>query len=92
MSGGKRENKGVLITVAGLEMSDKTFESSLSSLAVLVAVWIIAGITLAFTGIRPANMDASLLIFLNILTGLIVLIVGGGTLLYFWGKDYMSRE
>jgi hypothetical protein len=57
-----------------------------------VAVWIIAGITLAFTGIRPANMDASLLIFLNILTGLIVLIVGGGTLLYFWGKDYMSRE
>ncbi|MHB8086137.1 MAG: hypothetical protein ACYDHZ_09945 [Dehalococcoidia bacterium] len=73
-------------------MSDKTFELSLSSLAVLVAAWIIAGITLASTGIRLANMDASLLIFLNILSGLIVLIVGGGILLYFWGKDYMSRE
>jgi hypothetical protein len=92
MSGGKQKNKGVLITAEGLEMSDKTFELSLSSLAVLVAAWIIAGITLASTGIRLANMDASLLIFLNILSGLIVLIVGGGILLYFWGKDYMSRE
>jgi len=73
-------------------MSDKTFELSLSSLAVLVAAWIVAGIILASTGIRPANMDAALLIFLDILTGLIVLIVGGGILLYFWGKDYMSRE
>ncbi len=73
-------------------MSDKTFEMSLSSLAVLVAVWIMAGITLASIGIHPAHMDASLLIFLNLLTGLIVLIVGGGILLYFWGKDYMSRE
>ena len=73
-------------------MSDKTFELSLSSLAILVAAWIIAGIILASTGILPANMDVPLLIFLNILLGLIVLIVGGGLLLYFWGKDYMSRE
>ena len=27
----------------------------------------------------------------SIVTGLIVLIVGGGALLYFWGKSYMSH-
>ena len=38
--------------------------------------------------IRPALSDRK---GWAIFIGLIVLIFGGGTLLYFWGKDYMSR-
>ncbi len=72
-------------------MSDRTFELSLSSLAVLALLLIAAGIVLAATGLRLANTNMPLLIFLTILTGLVVLLLGGGALLYYWGKNYMSR-
>jgi hypothetical protein len=72
-------------------MSDRIFEVSLTSLAVLIFAWIIAGIGLAVMGVRWINADMPLLIFLTILAGLAVLILAGGILLHFWGKGYMSR-
>jgi drug/metabolite transporter (DMT)-like permease len=72
-------------------MSDRVFEVSLTSLAALVLAWIMAGIGLAVAGTRWVNADMPLLVFLTVLVGLAVLISGGGILLYFWGKSYMSR-
>jgi putative exporter of polyketide antibiotics len=72
-------------------MSDKIFEAGVVALFWLVAAWIIAGISLAVAGIRWANLELPPLIFLTVIIGLVVLILGGGALLYFWGKNYMSR-
>ena len=72
-------------------MSDRVFEASLTSLAALVLAWIIAGIGLAVAGMRWVNVDMPMLVFLTVLAGLTVLISGGGILLHFWGKSYMSR-
>jgi len=66
-------------------MSDKVFEVSLTTLAFLVLAWIVASIVLAVLAIPFIAVGWSVFI------GLVVLIFGGGTLLYFWGKDYMSR-
>jgi hypothetical protein len=72
-------------------MSDRIFEASMVTLFWLVAAWIIAGISLSIAGIRWANLELPMLIFLTIIIGLVVLILAGGALLYFWGKNYMSR-
>ena len=72
-------------------MSDRIFEVSLISLAALVLAWIIASISLAVAGMCWVNLDTPVLIFLTVFMGLAVLISGGGILLYFWGKSYMSR-
>ncbi len=61
-------------------MSDKTFEWSLTSLTILAILWMVLGSIFLVPGIGWV-----------ITTGLFVWIVGGGALLYFWGKDYMSR-
>ncbi len=61
-------------------MSDTAFERSLIALTCLVVAWIIAGIVLKLLGIVWV-----------ILIGLVVEIFGGGALLYYWGKNYMSR-
>ena len=62
-------------------MSDKTFEWSLTSLSVLAVLWMVLGSILGVMGIAGV-----------IIIGLVVWIVGGGALLYFWGKNYMARE
>jgi len=72
-------------------MSDRIFEASVVTLFWLVAAWIIGGISLAVAGIHWANLELPLLISLTVITGLVVLLLGGGALLYFWGKNYMSR-
>jgi hypothetical protein len=72
-------------------MSDRVFAVSLTSLAGLVLAWIMAGIGLAVAGLRWVNVDMPLLVFLSIIVGLAVLISGGGLLLFFWGKSFMSR-
>jgi putative exporter of polyketide antibiotics len=72
-------------------MSDRIFEASVVTLFWLVAAWVIAGISMAIAGLRWANLDLAPLIFLTLIIGLVVLISGGGALLYFWGKNYMSR-
>ncbi|OGO61575.1 MAG: hypothetical protein A2Z36_03855 [Chloroflexi bacterium RBG_19FT_COMBO_48_23] len=61
-------------------MSDKTFELSLITLSLIALLWIVLG-----------GIFGILSITWVIITGLAVWIIGGGTLLYFWGKNYMSR-
>ena len=61
-------------------MSDKTFEWSLTALSLTALLWIVLG-----------GIFGILSITWVIITGLIVWIIGGGTLLHFWGKSYMSR-
>ncbi|MCX5996878.1 MAG: hypothetical protein NTV42_04500 [Chloroflexi bacterium] len=73
-------------------MSDSVFEAGIVIIFWMVIAWIIAGIAMAIAGIRWANLELPLMIFLTVIIGLVVLILGGGTLLYFWGKNYMSRE
>lgn len=66
-------------------MNDKTFEWSLTALFVLCMLWIVLGIVLKVLGYQWLGIGWSIII------GLIVLIAGGGALLHFWGKNYMSR-
>ena len=61
-------------------MSDKTFEWSLTALSLIALLWMVLGSIFWILSIPWV-----------IITGLIVWIIGGGTLLYFWGKSYMSR-
>ena len=72
-------------------MSDKAFEVSLTALTALVLVWIIAGTVLGTLGFPWMPSDLPTLIVITILIGLIILIVGFGILLHYWGKNYMSR-
>ena len=61
-------------------MSDKTFELSLIALSLVALLWMVLGGIFGLLGITWV-----------IISGLLVWIIGGGTLLYFWGKNYMSR-
>ena len=72
-------------------MSDRIFEAGVVTLFWLVTAWIIGGISMAVADIRWANLDLPLLISLTVMIGLVALLLGGGALLYFWGKNYMSR-
>jgi len=63
-------------------MSDKTFEWSLTSLSILAVLWMVLGSIFLSWAIGIGSI---------IIIGLIVWIVGGGALLHYWGKDYMSR-
>jgi hypothetical protein len=72
-------------------MSDRIFEASVVTLFWLVVAGIIVGIAMAVAGMRWANLELPMLIFLTVIIGLVVLILAGGALLYFWGKNYMSR-
>jgi hypothetical protein len=49
-------------------------------LSVAVLVWIISGIIFRLLGIPWV-----------IITGLVIWLAGNGTLLYYWGRNYMSR-
>jgi hypothetical protein len=61
-------------------MSEKVFERSLIALSVAALLWMLLGGISGILGIAWV-----------ILIGLVVWIAGGGALLYFWGKNYMSR-
>jgi hypothetical protein len=60
-------------------MSDKQFQWSLTTLSILVILWIVVGSIFVLGAAW------------TIIIGLIVWIVGGGTLLHYWGKTYMSQ-
>jgi len=62
-------------------MSDKTFERSLTALSILAILWMVLGSVFGVLSIAGV-----------IIIGLVVWIVGGGALLWKWGKDYMARE
>jgi hypothetical protein len=61
-------------------MTDKVFEWSLTALSIVALLWILLG---GISGILGTA--------LVIIIGLVFWIAGGGALLYFWGKNYMSR-
>jgi hypothetical protein len=61
-------------------MTDKVFEWSLTSLSIVALLWMLLG---GISGILGTT--------LVIIIGLVFWIAGGGALLYFWGKNYMSR-
>ena len=61
-------------------MADKVFEWSLTALSIVALLWMLLG------GISSILGTA-----LVIIIGLVFWIAGGGALLYFWGKNYMSR-
>jgi hypothetical protein len=60
-------------------MSDKKFELSFIALSILVVLWMIMASIFIFSAVWA------------IIIGLMVWIIGGGALLYYWGKGYMSR-
>ena len=62
-------------------MSDKIFERSLTALSILAILWMVLGSVFEVLSIAGV-----------IIIGLVVWIVGGGALLWKWGKDYMARE
>lgn len=61
-------------------MSDKTFEWSLTALSILAILWMVLGSIFGVMGTAWV-----------IIIGLVLWIVGGGALLHYWGKNYMSR-
>lgn len=61
-------------------MSEKVFDRSLTALSIVALLWMLLG-----------GIFGILSIAWVIIIGLVVWIVGGGALLYFWGKNYMSR-
>ena len=60
-------------------MSDKNFKWSLTTLSILAILWVVLGSIFILSAIWA------------IIIGLIVWIAGGGALLHYWGKNYMSR-
>jgi hypothetical protein len=60
-------------------MSDKKFELSFIALSILAIAWMVVASIFIFSAIWA------------IIIGLLVWIIGGGALLYYWGKGYMSR-
>jgi 5-bromo-4-chloroindolyl phosphate hydrolysis protein len=61
-------------------MSEKVLERSLIALSVASLLWMLLAGIFGILGIAWV-----------IIIGLVVWIAGGGALLYFWGKNYMSR-
>lgn len=61
-------------------MSDRAFQYGATALTAGALAWIVLGIVLHILGTLWV-----------IITGLVVWLAGNGALLYYWGKDYMSR-
>jgi hypothetical protein len=72
-------------------VSDNTFKFSLTMSFWLVLVLVTAGITLGAMGMPWLDAGLPALVLLTLLTGTIVLIVGGAALIYIWGKRYMTK-
>jgi hypothetical protein len=61
-------------------VSDKLFEWGLTALSIIAIFWMLLGSIFNILGVTWV-----------IIIGLLVWVVGGGALLYAWGKNYMSR-
>jgi len=61
-------------------MNDRVFEWSLTALSIIALLWMVLGSIFGILNIASV-----------IIIGLVLWIVGGGALLYLWGKNYMSR-
>lgn len=60
-------------------MSDKIFELSLTALSIIAVLWMVLGSIFVLGAVGA------------IIIGLVVWALGGGALLYCWGKNYMNR-
>ncbi len=63
-----------------IKMNDKLFQWSLTILTTIALLWMVLGSVLGILGVTWV-----------IIIGLIAWVIGGGALLYLWGKNYMSR-
>jgi len=61
-------------------VSDRAFQWGVIGLTMAALVWMVLGIVM--------HILSSLLV---IAIGLVFWLAGSGALLYYWGKDYMSR-
>jgi len=61
-------------------MNDKLFQWSLTILTTIALLWMVLGSVFGILGVSWV-----------IIIGLIAWVIGGGALLHFWGKNYMSR-
>jgi 5-bromo-4-chloroindolyl phosphate hydrolysis protein len=61
-------------------MRDGVFEWSLTALSIIAILWVLLG-----------SIFEVLAVPWVIIIGLVLWVVSGGALLYFWGKNYMSR-
>jgi len=61
-------------------MSDQVFERSMTAVSVMAILWMLLGSIAGILGVAWV-----------IIIGVVVWVTGGGALLYFWGKNYMSR-
>ena len=66
--------------MAANEMNDIVFKWSLTILSAIAVIWMVLGSVFDVLGIAWV-----------IMSGLLAWVIGGGALLYFWGKNYMSR-
>ncbi len=65
-------------------MSDSAFERAITALTIVSALLVVAGIALMILrGASPVPL---------IILAVVLEIVGGFLLLYFWGKAYMARR
>jgi hypothetical protein len=61
-------------------MGDKLFEWSLTALSIIAILWMLLGSIFGILGVAWV-----------IIIGMLTWLIGGGALLYTWGKNYMSR-
>jgi hypothetical protein len=61
-------------------VSDKVFEWSLTTLSIIAILWMLLGSIFGIPGVAWV-----------VIIGLLVWLIGGGALIYAWGKNYMSR-
>jgi hypothetical protein len=61
-------------------MNDTLFRRGLVALTVAVVLFLISSLIFGWLGV-----------FWTLLTSVLLEVVGGGALVYFWGKSYMSR-
>ncbi|HEX7365427.1 MAG TPA: hypothetical protein VF366_09705 [Dehalococcoidia bacterium] len=61
-------------------MNDNLFQWSLMILTAIAVLWMVLGSVFGILGVTWI-----------IIIGLIAWVIGGGALLYLWGKNYMSR-
>lgn len=72
-------------------MSDSLFKLSLSLLFWLVLLLCSGAIVMSAMGLPWLDIEQPALIIITVLISLIVLLLGGGTLIYIWGKRYMAK-
>jgi hypothetical protein len=72
-------------------MSDGIFKFSLILLFWLLLALVIAAIALGAAGMPWLDAELPVLVLITLFAGLLMLVLGGGALIYIWGKRYVSK-